>query len=308
MPLGWLDLVKSKFQSRSEYSSIGLKLCTSGVKCAVFKSNDAKSECVAYTHFAYEGWQTELADWVKQTNLENTPCYVVLGVSLYQLLQVERPANIPDEELAQALRWSIKDLVPSDSELAVDYFDLPVQTMGAQKVNVVASDYRLISEVAATLQSANLELQTITVEELAYCDFLSNQGEATALLMQEPTREICMSIVKEGQVYFSRRLRGYEKLMSFSKDELTMGLIDNLALEVQRSMDYFESQLKQGAVRKINLKLDSSELPTICELINQFTQVDTSIFELEFDLESSLQGEDISLLPIAAGLLEKSSS
>lgn len=302
MPLGWLDLVKAKFKSPSKYSSIGCKLCTSGVSCAVFERSDARMDCVSYASFGYDDWQNSLAKWVKQEGFENTACYVTLGVSLYQLLQVERPANIPDEELSQALRWSIKDLVPSDSDLAIDYFDLPVQTLGPQKVNVVVADYSLISDIANRILKAELELKCIGVEELAYCDLLSDQSDAAVFLTQEPGREICMSIVKEGQVYFSRRLRGYEKLKSFSKDELAMGLIDNLALEVQRSMDYFESQLKQGPIRKVKLRLDSDELVTISEIIQQFSQVDVSLVEFDLELKLETNHSTISHLALVSGL------
>lgn len=258
-------------------------------------------DCVSYASFGYDDWQNSLAQWVKQEGFENTPCYVTLGVSLYQLLQVERPANIPDEELSQALRWSIKDLVPSDLDMAIDYFDLPVQTLGPQKVNVVAADYAMVSDTTNSILEAKLELKHIGVEELAYCDLLS-EPDATVLLTQEAGREICMSIVKEGQVYFSRRLRGYEKLKSFSKDELTMGLVDNLALEIQRSMDYFESQLKQGPIRKVKLRLDSDELATISEIIQQFSQVDVSVFEFDLRLTLETEHEAISQLALVSGL------
>ena len=50
-----------------------------------------------------------------------------------------------------------------------------------------------------------------------------------------------------------------------------MGVGDTLSVEVQRSMDYFESQLRQAPVRKIYLSLDSPHQGTIAELMTQLT-------------------------------------
>lgn len=272
-----------------------------GVSCSVFQLLDGQLTWVNQSTFPYDNWQLSLAKWVDSENIQNTPCHLTLGVSFYQLLQVERPSSVPDEELAQALRWTIKDLVSTDGELAVDYFDLPIQGLGAPKVNVVAAQSEKVAELTEGAQVAGLLVQDVNVEELIYCDFFNQDSEPTALLMQEKNSEICMSIVKDGQIYFSRRLRGYEKLSNFSADELRMGLIDNLALEVQRSMDYFESQLRQSPVRKIKLKLDSPETSTICDIVHQSTQVDVSEYKFDIAKSPHLNFNESSYVAIATG-------
>jgi len=60
-------------------------------------------------------------------------------------------------------------------------------------------------------------------------------------------------IVKQGKIFFSRRLRGFAQIATKTADELSFGLIDNLNLEIQRSTDYFERQLKQAPIRSIEV-------------------------------------------------------
>ncbi len=59
-----------------------------------------------------------------------------------------------------------------------------------------------------------------------------------------------MNIVKRKQLFFSRRLRGYENLANFSPEELKIGIVDNVSLEIQGSIDYFESQFRQAPIKK----------------------------------------------------------
>jgi MSHA biogenesis protein MshI len=49
-----------------------------------------------------------------------------------------------------------------------------------------------------------------------------------------------LNIVKRKQLFFFRRLRGYENLANFSPEELKIGIVDNVSLEIQSSIDYFE--------------------------------------------------------------------
>ena len=51
-------------------------------------------------------------------------------------------------------------------------------------------------------------------------------------------------------MFFSRRLRGYENLANFSPEELKIGIVDNVSLEIQGSIDYFESQFRQAPIKK----------------------------------------------------------
>lgn len=220
-----------------------------------------------------------LTEMIEQYSLAGNQCQLVLSPGMYQILQVDRP-NVPDEEMVSALRWSIKDLVPIPAEqLVLDYFDSPVQTLGQIKLNVVACDKELITPFIEQFTKADVNLVGISVEELALTCMVSEEA-AQLLLFHAPGDELLMLIVKQGQLYFSRRLRGYNSIHQMSVLELTSGPLDNLSLELQRSMDYMQRQLRQEPVSRILVAIQNPAIQDIVQNLQQNVEVPVSIFEV----------------------------
>ena len=77
--------------------------------------------------------------------------------------------------------------------------------------------------------------------------------QATLLVCQQPGEDMLILIIKQGRLYFQRRLRGMASIGNKTESELDMGTIDSLTLEIQRSADYFERQLKQAPIKNIDI-------------------------------------------------------
>ena len=180
-------------------------------------------------------------------------CHLVLASSQTQIVQVDKP-NIPDSELNAALKWQIKDLVNySPEDMVLDYFDGPTLAGGNEKINVVCASKKELLTFIEPLNNDGLTLKSITTEEFAFASLLTLQDDACLMVCQQPYEEIILLIVKQGKVFFSRRLRGFAQIATKTEDELSSGIIDNLNLEIQRSTDYFERQLKQAPIRTIEV-------------------------------------------------------
>lgn len=192
---------------------------------------------------------------------------LVLSADFYQLVQIDKPA-LNDEELLQALPWQVKDLVnlPAEDILA-DYIDLPAAINQQAKINVVVASLAWLKQLTTMLDSLGLRVQSIQPEEWLAMQLLTVTATPTMLVVHEPGQELLIQIVRDGQLYFSRRARGFERLHLSTEAELASGLLDRLQLELQRSMDYFESQLKQAPVRELRLLLAQAEL--IASLLQQ---------------------------------------
>ena len=134
---------------------------------------------------------------------------------------------------------------------------------------MAAISEREIYEIRDGILKAGLKLNKIGVEELAMCNLLEPSEDACIILKQESGGQLCLIIVKRNELYFSRRLRDYETLSIFSPEELKMDVVDSLSLEIQRSMDYFESQLRQAPVKKVYLALDTIHQDELGEMIKQ---------------------------------------
>ena len=179
----------------------------------------------------------------------------MLNAQQSQIVQVDKP-NVPAAEINGALKWQIKDLVSIPPEnMVLDYFDGPVLAGGKEKINVVCSPLTELKKIVASTNQSKMDVASITIEEFAFANLLPTQNDACLLVCQQPNEEIVLLIVKQGKMYFTRRLRGFSQIANKTEDELVMTVIDSLALEIQRSSDYFERQLKQAPIKDIKVLL-----------------------------------------------------
>jgi MSHA biogenesis protein MshI len=239
MQIGWREFIKGRFSKASKFHSVGIELGVSALHISTLKKVKGKLNWVKQYSASIDNWQDKLKTYVEKNNLINTRCNVALSISKYQLLQLDRPP-VEDTELNQALQWAMKEQLFSDEELVIDYFDPPVAASTVKKLNVVVISKREVIEIRDGVLKAGLSLNIIGVEELAICNLLIPSNDAFITLKQQEGGQLSLSIVKNNELFFSRRLRGYENLANFSPEELKMGVVDNLSLEIQRSMDYFE--------------------------------------------------------------------
>ena len=182
-------------------------------------------------------------------------CHIVLSAQQSQIVQVDKP-SVPSAEINAALKWQVKDLVSiSPDNMVLDYFDGPLLAGGKEKVNVVCAPIDELKTIVAATNKDGAEVVSITTLEFAFANLIENQNDACLLVCQQPNEEIVLLIVKQSKLYFHRRLRGFRQIADKTEEELAMTVIDNLALEVQRSSDFFERQLKQAPIKEIRVLL-----------------------------------------------------
>lgn len=235
---------------------------------------------------------------------KRTPLCLVLSPEHYQLLQLDKP-SVPAAEIQQALPWQIRDLVTIPPEdMVVDYCDVAEQSNQAQpRIQVVVSSRGLLAPLCKSLQNNNITLQNIQPDEWLARNLLPVQPQAVLLLSHQPGQDINIQIVRDGMMYVSRKLRGFNRIDLMTFADLRQGLLDNLLLEVQRSLDYFEGQLRQAPVKEILFLLATPELGAIVQYFvqNGFTQV------RPMDLSAYLPGASLAdqgdyWLPLAGAL------
>ncbi|WP_337880329.1 hypothetical protein [Rheinheimera sp.] len=276
MLAAWLERLNLKKKPAGYYA--GVHWSPQQLKVAVVQHLAGQWLNPQYYSFAVTG-PAQLAQTFRQL-AEKLPahcdCTLVIPPERYMVLQIDKPP-VPPEELMLALPWTIKDLVAlPDDDLVVDYLDLPLQNqLQSAKVNVVVSSKSWLKELVALFVQNKLKLKGIQPEEWLARNLLPKKSHAVMLVCHQPGQDLSVQIIQNGSLYFSRRLRGFNRLDQFSPDELQQGLFDNLLLELQRSIDFFEGQLKQVPVREIGLWLSGPHQQQIVQLFiqNGFTQV-----------------------------------
>ncbi|NMH65207.1 MSHA biogenesis protein MshI [Shewanella salipaludis] len=215
-----------------------------------------------------EDWLQTFAGVVKQFGQARVS--VLLAASRYQLLLADKP-QVEAQEMQQALLWSIKDMVSIPvSQIHLDYFDYPLP--GITKVNVVVTDSSSLSPMVRAMIDSGLEITSIGIEELAMTNLFVDDPQARLVLSHQPGQELLLTVVKQGQLLMQRRVRGFSRIDKMSAEDLSLGMADNLSLEIQRSMDYFESQLRQAPVASIEVLMEGPSRELTQLLGGQFNQ------------------------------------
>src|SRR5688572_30162679 len=95
--------------------------------CHVNATGKARPEILLCDSFRKEGGDTAtLARLKRELGLDRYRCTTLLQGGEYQLVQVDAPANVPQQEARSAVRWRIKDMIDYPVEMAaVDALFVP---------------------------------------------------------------------------------------------------------------------------------------------------------------------------------------
>ena len=171
---------------------------------------------------------------------------LVLAQELYATQLVERP-NVEPSELLEAVRWRLQDHVEFDIETAaLDTFELP---QGAARqaglVFPVALPKSLLASVVGDVTSAGLEIGSVDVAELALRNIVWRRfpGADQSIAMLCITANRGMINISRGEdLYLTRRLSGMPEEFN---DSAWRDFREKLLLQVQRSLDYYQSAMAQ---------------------------------------------------------------
>ncbi|HEX5125386.1 MAG TPA: hypothetical protein VFW00_01470, partial [Rhodocyclaceae bacterium] len=187
--------------------------------------------------------------------LKRFRCLATLRTDEYQILQAELPA-VPPDEIRQALRWSIRELVdyPVD-DVGADYLEIPVnnEQMGVRAAYVVCARGTALSRYVNAFESAKAKLMVADVAETAHRNLaaLCPVGDNGILLVAVMPDHCLLTFARKGELCMSRRIDvGLTALMDADENRRSE-LFDRILLELQRSLDGFERQFHFAPLAKI---------------------------------------------------------
>ncbi len=226
----------------------------------------------------------ELKTWVEDLMLTGAGCFAVTDPLKTTVLQVERP-EVEEGELEDAVRWLVKDSIdfPID-DAVIDTFEYPQDAMRGRRklVNVVAVRKSEISFLVDLISGSGLELQAIDVSELALRNITgqyAEEGRPIALLVLDESTGF-IALFKDDLLYFSRQLAINTSVFTNSDDtESEQRGYEQLCLELQRSLDYFESQLNQAAPKRLLIYSTGATLK-LQEVISERLNIDAAVLDL----------------------------
>lgn len=249
-----------------------------------------------------------LAKVVKDMHLEGKQCSFVLNRKDYNLHLVEAPEVEPDE-LRAAVRWKIKDLLDMKvEEAAIDVFEVPEDAYrGRKMVYVVAAHKTRIKSIVDMVSESGLELAVIDIPELVMHNLARHyiNDELGVAFMDLRRAGSTMNISRNGDLYLTRRINTQLDPDVMQTPEWD-GLRDRLILEVQRSLDYYESQMGKNPVSRIVISQRQYDTAAMVESLNGLLTAEVSALDLseliDGDVELNPEAQQICMSAIGATL------
>lgn len=210
---------------------------------------------------------------------------MVLPASAYQMVQVEAP-DVPAAELRGAVRWKLRDLIgfPVD-DATIDVFEAPPSPRRREKMlYAVAARPEFLQPLVQQVQPRARGLDVIDIPELSLrnlCSVLPQQERGVALLCLEDTAAQLL-IARQGVLYLTRRIELSSQVGLRLGDGDEFG---SLALEVQRSVDFYESHYDQLAINSLVIAPDNATTQQLATQLRRDTSLDISLFDLTRHLE-----------------------
>lgn len=218
-----------------------------------------------------------LTELVQRLGVRDESANAVLAPGDYNMLQVESP-GVPDEELPEAVRWRIKDMIDFHIDDAiVDLFRLPTSSRpGAPTLMyVVAARASLLESCIRQIEDAGVALQAVDITELALRNLqaLKSDTDRSLATLYLSDNFGLMAIGQGRHLYLSRQLTVTEDLLQADAEGRHPAL-EALVLELQRSLDYFESQYAQGSADRLEVICDRPEVSdALTEIAGEFLTV-----------------------------------
>lgn len=267
-----LGLKRWRGRVRGTNANVGLAQVADQVALvAIAQEGEARPNVLAWEVFtasAPADLDQGLRSFVERHQLGGADCRATLAASDYNLKLVERPTNVPEEELADATRWLIRDLVEIDVETAaIAVLTIPDQRGRARAplMFVAAARDEAVTSLAESVTRAGLRCGGFEVLESAMLALEASMPEAVAggAMIRIDAKSSVLTLSSEGRLFLARPLRVDAATMEDAAERTlaatdpdgadVVELLEPLLLDVQRSLDYYESEYGRAPATRLTL-------------------------------------------------------
>lgn len=232
---------------------VGIETSPQGIALAhvVRQGEHAELRACTYREVAPDQRADGLRRLVAEHGLQGARVNLLLHPSLYRIFLLEAPP-VPAEELSDAMRWRVKDMIaePLDA-VVIDSFPLPEDAYRGRTrmayCAVLTKD--LMQEFEALVTGAGLVLGSIDITEMALrnlaLEAVAREHGGNLAWLRLRSSEGLIGVQNGADLYMGRRIE--QGLARAGQN------FDSMTLEIQRSLDYFESQLGKGHISRLLL-------------------------------------------------------
>jgi MSHA biogenesis protein MshI len=295
------------FSAKSRQNEIiGVEFAAEGVAFAHVRRVPTQQPLLVNSEFIQVDKGDDVAEILRlrltKLGLNKIPCNIVMATGSYQMLLGEAP-KVPPEELAEALRWRVKDLIQFPiADAILDAFQLPEDSARgtSRMAYAVVAQRGIITQIIAQAKAAQLNLQAIDIPELCLRNVAQACGDTKRgiALVKLGQGGGSLQIIRDGNLYLSRQFS-----LAFNAGLLDDLPGDALVLELQRSLDYFERQMRQTPPSNVYLCGENVTADKLTPEIRNSLAVKIELFNIEsgIQLGENAQQHSLSLCLLALG-------
>jgi MSHA biogenesis protein MshI len=285
-------------KSRGSNARAGIALAEGSFALAVVKREADSKPAIEYcaTHAAGPDIAPELKATLDKLGAVRAPACGVVDGDDYQLVQVEAPEVLPSEMRA-AIRWRLKDAINfSVDEASVDVFEIPepARRTQAKMLFAVAARESAIQRIAGALKPIAKGFDSIDIPELCLRNIsacLPQDAKGVAMLaLHDGFAQLV--ITRQGTVHVTRRIDtrgGFNPHKQAQKtNEIDAGA---LALELQRSLDYYESHYDQTPIGDLVIAPANDQARTLATALKDETSLRISVLDVREHFNVYKSGE-----------------
>lgn len=244
-----------------------------------------------------------LQNWVNSHSLRKAPVNLILPQRAFDLVQLERP-DVLDTELNAAIRWRLKDSVDYPvSEAIVDTFPVPAgRQSGNARVYVSCAPQTRLKTYVNLIEESGMSVRSISIAPLAMrnlAQYSLNTQEAVGFV--HITTDDAALYICRGELFYLSRVLNISQVQ-LATDDLSEreALSEQLALEIQRTLDYYDSYFGHSPIRQLWFESSPQAANWLAEQIGTILGLRCAwLKQLGDDLHGVVNWGD--LLPLALG-------
>lgn len=294
MKLALLAKIKSYFNKQVHDEFAGISIHQDCVRIVKIKQLETGFECLKNEEYPIEApnkLSSLLSIIIDDFELANVRTGIVINNNKTESAQIEL-SELPVADISASLPWQIKELVSiPPQDMICDYIEMNIQPLGqTAKAQVMATSRAYLDTIIEPFHKNNAEILAITTEQFVLARMQTTEDAAQLLFVQHKGSDAILLILKNQQICFARKIRGTDTVINMSPELVLAGGSDNIAIEIQRSIDYYESQLKQPPIKNVLVAIAGNNEAVIVEALNSALPVKTLQLPLaQLDGESALE-------------------
>lgn len=260
-------------------------------------------------HPAAVGAGAALKRMLETCNAGRAAVCAVLDREDYQVAQVEAPDVLP-AELRAAIRWRLRDAISFRVEDAtVDVFEIPQPVRGGQgrMLFAVAARTGAIERIVTAIQPVAKGFDAIDIPELCLRNvstLLPHDAKGVAVLALHE-RYAHLITTRQGVMYLTRRIDITPRFQPHAAERAELDAA-SLALELQRSLDYYETHYDQTPITDLVIAPGDDRSQRLAAALEDETSLQISVLDVRelFELRTSdeLICDSLSLMALGAAL------